>query len=223
MTPNFNYCHLFTYCGDSCLYGYVYQGTRGALFVAFQTLTSHMITSLYLYTLNHVTYIIYNFLMLSYLLVNYYSDLHAFQVLRSTNVTYHGYDFLALTVRVPSNGLSKSINWCYDYQYLCMEFGRRPTGCGGQWTRYSAYYDCRDKYYSDMNNGNVLGCDPASGVANVINIAYPKLRPPATYKNSFGFQQCQFCNKTIRDSEFAVSYMNDFWQYNALTFYTVCL
>ena len=143
-------------------------------------------------------------------------------MLRSKNITYNGYDFLALEVRVPADGLSKSPNWCYDYQHLCEEFRRRPTGCGSQWTNYSVYTSCRDKYYSDMNNGDTLGCNPADGIARLTNIAYPNLRPRAFSNNAFGFQQCQYCAKTIQGSEYALSYMRDFWISKATTFYTVC-
>ena len=61
------------------------------------------------------------------------SDKHAFKVLRSKNVTHGGYQFLALEVQVPADGLSKSVNWCVDYTYLCGDFHRRPSGCGSHY------------------------------------------------------------------------------------------
>ena len=141
-------------------------------------------------------------------------------MLRSKNITYNGYDFLALEVRVPADGLSKSSNWCFDYQYLCEEFQRRPTGCG---SRYVIYYgDCRSKYNSDMNIGSSLGCSPNYGIAHLTNIAFPNLHPNAHASNSFGFYECQYCNKTIPGSTFALVSMADFGGSHATTFYTVC-
>ena len=57
------------------------------------------------------------------------SDRHAFTVLRSKNVIYQRYQLLVLEVRVPDDGVSRSENWCRDYQYLCEDFHRRPVGC----------------------------------------------------------------------------------------------
>ena len=148
---------------------------------------------------------------------------HAFQVLRSKNITYRGYQFLVLEVRVPTDGLSRSPNWCFDYQYLCEEFHRRPTGCGDGGGRGSLTYvtSCRDTYNSDMANGDVLGCNPSNGVALLGNTAFPNR---ATSENSFGFMYCQTeCNKTIRGSNDALSYMKDFWGRGRTTMYTVCL
>ena len=151
-----------------------------------------------------------------------FSDQHAFQVLQSKNITYRGYNFLALEVRVPRNGLSKSPNWCYDYQYLCEDFHRRPTGCGASWTPYSIYSRCRDKYNSDMNITDVLGCTSAERIANLTNTAFPNLSQPAHTLNSFGFHQCQYCNKTLHSSEYALTSVRFFWAYGGTIFYTVC-
>ena len=151
---------------------------------------------------------------------------HAFQVLRSKNITYRGYQFLVLEVRVPTDGLSRSPNWCFDYRYLCEEFHRRPTACGdvngrGTWASYSA---CRDKYNADMDNGDVLGCNPSYGIARLGNTVFPDLTYRATRDNSFGFYRCDTnCTKTIRGSEYGLSYMRDFWQRGTTTMYTACL
>ena len=146
---------------------------------------------------------------------------HAFQVLRSKNVTYNGYDFLALEVRVPADGLSQSSNWCFDYQYLCKDFKRRPTGCGIQWSSNPGHKDCRDKYNSDMNIGNTLGCDPSAKIASLAKIAFPNLQR-VHYSNAFGFHYCPRCSKTLQDSSLALTYMTDFWEASTTTFYTVC-
>ena len=140
-------------------------------------------------------------------------------MLRSKNATYRGYDFLALEVRVPADGLSKSSNWCYDYQYLCEDIHRRPTSCSASWGYQLA---CRDNYNSDMDIG--LQCYPANEIAVLANIAFPNLSPPAHRHNAFGFYLCgsNNCDKTIHGSTNALVYMSDFWQANVTTFYTVC-
>ena len=158
---------------------------------------------------------------------NYYSiiclsDRYAFQVLRAKNVTYELNNFLALEVRVPADGLSRSSNWCYDYQYLCEDFNRRPTGCGRYYINSARYSDCRIKYNSDMNNGNVLGCNPSGGVAAVANIAFPDLPSPPYGGNAFGFVFCDNCSKTLYGSGNALWYVQGFWKSNMTTFYTVC-
>ena len=161
--------------------------------------------------------ILYNFICLP--------DRYAFQVLRSKNVTYNSYNFLALEVFVPGHGRSKSPNWCYDYQYLCEAFHRRPTGCSGSsWTSDSRYSSCRDKYNSDMSiNGSVLSCNPSDRIAAVANIAFPNLSPPAqSSKNAFGFHVCDNCNKTFRGSSSALYQASGFWQSHMTTLYTVC-
>ena len=153
------------------------------------------------------------------------SDRHAFHVLRFKNVTYYGYDFLALEVTVPADGLSRSPNWCYDYQFLCDDFNRRPTGCGSRWASSPGYSSCRIEYNSDMNIGDVLGCNPSGGVAAVANIAFQSLSPPAQNGiNAFGFHVCgsNYCSKTLQASNSALTYMRGFWQSNMTIFYTVC-
>ena len=143
-------------------------------------------------------------------------------MLRSQNVSRLGYDFLVLEVLVPKDGLSKSSDWCYDYQYLCEDFHRRPTGCGSVWIKRPTYVECRDKYNSDMNIGYALGCNPSDGVAALANKAFPNLSPPANITNSFGFHECVYCNQTIQGSRLALTYMYDFEISNKTTFYTVC-
>ena len=144
-------------------------------------------------------------------------------MLRSKTITYNDFEFLALEVRVPTDGLSISPNWCYDYQYLCEEFGRRPTGCGQRFSSNPSYSSCRDKYNSDMNIGDVLGCNPGYTIGTVASRAFPD-RTPARRYNSFGFHACSYntCARSIKASDTSLSYMTDFWTYNATTFYTVC-
>ena len=153
----------------------------------------------------------------------FFSAKHAFKVIRSKNVTKNGYDFLALEVQVPADGHSRSANWCYDYQYLCEEFHRRPTGCGATFTVFSNYKECSDKYNSDMIIGDPLDCNPSGQVASLANEAFPNTSPPASYFNAFGFMNCTHCDKTIQGSDQALTNMRDFW-FNkfATTFYTVC-
>ena len=149
---------------------------------------------------------------------------HAFQVLRSKNITYSGYQFLVLEVQLPADGLSRSPNWCFDYQYLCEEFNRRPTGCGNGYRRGSSFSLCRDKYNSDMDNGDVLNCNPADGIARLANMVFPNLTYRAGSNNSFGLFLCDTnCSKKIRGSEYGLTYMRDFWLKGITTMYTVCL
>ena len=143
-------------------------------------------------------------------------------MLRSKVVTYNGYDFLALEVRVPQDGQSSSPNWFYDYQYLCEDFNRRPTGCGHNDINTAGYSDCRLKYNSDMNLGGALGCNPSSGVAAVAKIAFPDLHSPPHGGNAFGFVNCDICSQTLRGCGSALWYVQDFWKSNMTMFYTVC-
>ncbi|XP_013421971.1 mucin-5AC [Lingula anatina] len=164
---------------------------------------------------------------------------HAFQVLRTANVTYEGYAFLAVEVRIPENGRSKSESWCRDYQNLCEGFGRRPTGCAGQFapggaqSQYSA--SCEILYNSDMTingprgaEGNgVLGCDPSEGVATVARMAFPNGYPRGQF-NTFAFLYCNtgYCSDVIAKglSVYSLWYMRGF--YDAVNptniMYTVC-
>ena len=147
-------------------------------------------------------------------------------MLRSKNITYSGYQFLVLEVKLPTDGLSRSPNWCSDYQYLCEEFYRRPTGCGDGHGRGSdtGLTSCRDIYNSDMDNDNVLNCNPAYHVARLANTVFPNLTYRAGSYNSFDFFLCNTnCTKTIWGSEYGLSYMRDFWLKGITTMYTVCL
>ena len=73
-----------------------------------------------------------------------------------------------------------------------------------------------------MNIGDSLGCNPTYGIANLTKIAFPNLYQNARAYNAFGFFHCQHCNKTLQDSEIALSSLADFWGSHATTFYTVC-
>ena len=149
---------------------------------------------------------------------------YGFHVLRTKTVTYKGYQFLVLEVKVPESGLSRNDNWCLDYQLLCESYNKRPTGCGQLYASNQNVPICRDKYNSDMNINNTLGCNPSRKIAEVANMAFPDLTTAVTYKNAFGFLYCtpEHCQKTIRGSELALTYMAAFWESNETTFYTVC-
>ena len=73
-----------------------------------------------------------------------------------------------------------------------------------------------------MNIGDTFSCNPSAGIANLTNIAFPDLSPPAHVLNAFGFYQCLHCNKTLQGSGPALQSMADFWGSHATTFYTVC-
>ena len=73
-----------------------------------------------------------------------------------------------------------------------------------------------------MNINNVLNCNPSRTIGALASRAFPD-RTPAKSANSFGFHACLYnCAKGIRASDTSLSYMRDFWAYNATTFYTVC-
>ena len=154
--------------------------------------------------------------------IAFFLDRHAFQVLRSKNITLNGYGFLVLEVRVPADGLSRSSNWCFDYQYLCEDFNRRPTGCGETYRDMSGYADCRLTYNSDMDIGNTLGCNPSLAIINLAKTYFSTAQ--VTYMNAFGFHRCRSfdCSKTLAGSEMALYSMAAFRASNTTTFYTVC-
>ena len=142
-------------------------------------------------------------------------------MLRSKNITSNGYGFLLLEVRVPADGLSRSSNWCFDYQYLCEDFNRRPTVCGAPYRSYSGYKECHSIYNSDMDIGNTLSCNPATAIKRLANSTFPT---PITYLNAFGFFRCRSfdCSKTLAGSAMALINMAAFTLYNITRFYTVC-
>ena len=159
-----------------------------------------------------------------YLFINFLFRPLCISSLTIQNVTYNGYDFLALELRIPSVGRSASSNLCYDYQYLCEDFIRRPTGCNKTFINTTGISDCRVKYNSDMNIRYALGCKQSYDIAASVNIAFPNTSPPAQHAvNAFGFFTLyNSCSETVRGSEYALCSMRGFWQSNMTTFYTVC-
>ena len=136
-------------------------------------------------------------------------------------MTFYGTELLALEVRVPTDGLSKSPNWCYDYQYLCEDFHRRPTGCSKYFVDSNLTLG-RDTYNSDMDIGTFFSCNPSQGIAQMANCAFSYLRKRACWTNSFTFFHCAYCNKTILGgSDAGLAYMQDFYRYETI-FYTAC-
>ena len=138
-------------------------------------------------------------------------------------MTSNGYDFLLLEVSVPTDGLSRSSNWCFDYQYLCEGYNRRPTGCGERFRDSVGFADCRRDYNSDMDIGNTLGCYPSVAIANLAKAAFPDARLSIHFYNAFGFQSCfpSDCSKNLSQSQNALSYSTDF-RIKGTAFYTVC-
>ena len=145
-------------------------------------------------------------------------------MLRSKNITSNGYGFLLLEVRVPADGLSRSSNWCFDYQYLCEDFHRRPTGCGEIWRASSGYKECHSIYNSDMDIGYTLHCNPSLAIANLVVKAFPNpISQTNLWKYSFGFHKCrsQDCSVNLTDSRNAL-YSTAAFEERHFTFYTVC-
>ena len=158
-----------------------------------------------------------------FVLCSIFTGRHAFRVLRSKNITSNGYGFLVLEVRVPASGLSKSSNWCFDYQYLCEDFHRRPTGCGATYLEYSGYKECHSIYNSDMDIGNTLNCNPSGAIATLAVKAFPNQISQMQSPNSFGFHVCssQDCSKNFANSSNALYHIHPFNRHE-LTYYTVC-
>ena len=138
-------------------------------------------------------------------------------------MTSNGYGFLLLEVRVPTDGLSRSSNWCFDYQYLCEDYNRRPTGCGESYREDITHGDCRRNYNSDMDIGNTLGCGPSDVIAYLARAAFPDARLSINFYNAFGFYSCasSHCSKSLSQSQYALTYMRDF-RIKGTVFYTVC-
>ncbi|XP_078583731.1 uncharacterized protein LOC144866251 [Branchiostoma floridae x Branchiostoma japonicum] len=161
---------------------------------------------------------------------------HSFEVLRTANQTYkgvdfisqeyEGIDFLVIEAKLPAHGLSATENWCRDYQNLCAEYGKRPTGCGEDWAvhggrlSHAGRIRCVSEYNSDPYINNVLGCDPSSRVAAVENLAFSA---GATSSTSFGFNGCDSCHRGIYESRYSLhstSFGSD--GTGDRTVYTVC-
>ena len=160
----------------------------------------------------------------SFGLCSFFAGRHAFQVLRSKNIISNGYGFLVLEVRFPANGTSRSSNWCFDYQYLCESFHRRPTGCGESYRSSSGYKECHSIYNSDMDIGNTLACNPSRAIAKLAVTAFPNLISQTDlWKYSFGFHQCRSheCSVNLEESRNAL-YDTRAFKERHLTFYTVC-
>eukprot|EP00058_Branchiostoma_floridae_P024950 XP_002610440.1 hypothetical protein BRAFLDRAFT_85579 [Branchiostoma floridae] len=148
---------------------------------------------------------------------------HAFEVLRTANQHYQGFDFFAIEARLPSDGLSSSENWCRDYQNLCAEYGLRPTGCGESWAvnGHDNYVRrCVTEYNSDPYINNVLNCNPSGGVRNVANLAFSA---GANSLRSFGFYRCttSSCQRGIVESRNSLTYTSLAFPGDRIV-YTVC-
>ncbi|XP_078583835.1 uncharacterized protein LOC144866348 [Branchiostoma floridae x Branchiostoma japonicum] len=135
---------------------------------------------------------------------------HSFEVLRTANQQYGGVDFFVIKARLPAHGLSATENWCRDYQNLCAEYGRRPTGCGedraveGGTNSIPGRIRCVSEYNSDPYINNVLGCEPYVRVAEVANMAFSA---GALSTNSFGFNDCRqtLCQRGIHESHWSLT------------------
>ncbi|KAI8485993.1 DNA repair protein Rad9,Rhp9 [Branchiostoma belcheri] len=147
---------------------------------------------------------------------------HAFEILRTANQSYQGFDFFAIEARLPADGLSASENWCRDYQNLCSDFGLRPTGCGEQYAVNgdNRYVRCVTEYNSDPYINNVLGCNPSYRVADVVNLAFSA---GATWMRSFGFHECDTgdCQRGIVESLYSLYRTTDAFPGDRIV-YTVC-
>ena len=159
----------------------------------------------------------------SFLFCSIFTGPHAFQVLRSKNITSNGYGFLILEVQVPANGTSRSSNWCYDYQNLCESFNRRPTGCGENYRSSSGFEECHRIYNSDMDIGDTLNCNPSRAIAKLAVKAFSSpISQTDLWKYSFGFFQCTSTDCSVNLEDTRALYDTRVFKEGHLTFYTVC-
>ena len=143
-------------------------------------------------------------------------------MLRSKNITSNGNGFLLLEVSIPTDGLSRSSNWCFDYQYLCEDYNRRPTGCGRDFRDSRGFADCRRNYNSDMDIRNILGCRPSVAIADLAKAAFSDAS--INYRAAFGFYDCAspYCSKNLTQSLNALSFYTTDFRIKGTVFYTVC-
>jgi len=151
-----------------------------------------------------------------------YNPTH-FTVLASNQVTYQGYNYVAVKVALSSLD-SAGETWCDDYEQLCkVVFGGVPVGCGPPYNPGNAGYEtCGTLYDSNGVNGT-LSCNPSYGVAAAATSAGFSA---ATSMNSFGFHYCgtnhEYCTKTWCSGEYcstSLSYMDS----SEPSGYTLCL
>ena len=108
-----------------------------------------------------------------------------FEVLEERDVVYQEIPYLALRVRL-RGALSSTENWCREYQELCAQYDRRPTGCGVRFADIGGYAVCMNEYDSFVTDDS-LGCNASGGVrAAAAQAGYEG----ATGQNSFGFHSC---------------------------------
>ncbi len=108
-----------------------------------------------------------------------------FEVLEEREIVYREIPYLALRVRM-RGATSSTENWCREYQELCAEYDRRPTGCGVAFEGRGGYGVCMDEYDSFVTDDS-LGCNPSNGVRTAATQAGFE---GATSQNSFGFHSC---------------------------------
>ncbi|XP_013396192.1 uncharacterized protein LOC106163219 [Lingula anatina] len=136
----------------------------------------------------------------------------SFKVLDTMRTTYGNYDFLAVKVLLPEDGMCSSGDCCTEYKNLCSFLGPfSPTGCSRPHitTSSTEYLRCESDYNDDINIRDTLSCNPSSNIASLVNSAFGiNSASGGTNGNTFGFHQCgvQKCVASLSGSAAALSY-----------------
>eukprot|EP00058_Branchiostoma_floridae_P019575 XP_002605065.1 hypothetical protein BRAFLDRAFT_124137 [Branchiostoma floridae] len=154
---------------------------------------------------------------------------HAFSVVSTSEQTYKGISFLVIEATVPADFVSASENWCRDYQNLCAQYNKRPTGTGldgtlGTWdmTFNTASGRCVTEYGSDPYINNALGRSPSNAVKALVVSTFP-VQESYAHGRSFGFLYCDnHCHRDLETSAFGLHDTYYAYSSNDHTVFTVC-
>ncbi|XP_035665513.1 zinc finger protein 84-like, partial [Branchiostoma floridae] len=139
---------------------------------------------------------------------------HAFSVVSTSEQTYKGVGFLLIHATVPADFQSASENWCRDYQNLCAEYDKRPTGTGldgtlgwdMSWNTRAG--SCVTGYGSDPYINNVLGDESQSPTEDIKAMVVRALgvQDSYAYGRCFGFLYCDpgECHRDLAGISFSL-------------------
>ncbi|XP_028398838.1 uncharacterized protein LOC114522366, partial [Dendronephthya gigantea] len=107
--------------------------------------------------------------------------------------------YLVIKAQIPSHGKSFLENWCKEYERLCKNYDREPTGFGRSYNHIEEYASCQENYFSVMDRANLLGANPNEKVAA---LAQQVGFTDATPNNSFAFNACDGskCSSVLPES-----------------------
>ena len=108
---------------------------------------------------------------------------------RSTSSTVFGdAKYLVLEARLPADGRAKSATWCQEYENLCQSYNAQTVACHKE----DNYMECA-KYTAKESSFSCDGKD-------VSNIALQAGYSDAKQENTFIFNNCNSCSKTLASS-----------------------